>query len=69
MTGIIEEVGSEVTNFKKGDKVYTRLPIDKIGAFAEYVAVDQGAIGYLPKNLDFVTGAGVPLTGLTAYQA
>lgn len=69
LTGIIEEVGSEVTNFKKGDKVYTRLPIDKIGAFAEYVAVDQGAIGYLPKNLDFVTGAGVPLTGLTAYQA
>lgn len=69
LTGIIEEVGSEVTNFKKGDEVYTRLPIDKIGAFAEYVAVDQGAIGYLPKNLDFVTGAGVPLTGLTAYQA
>lgn len=68
LTGIIEAAGSEVTNFKKGDKVYTRLPVDKIGAFAEYVAVDQSAIWFLPTNLDFVTGAGVPLTGLTAYQ-
>ncbi|MTD42007.1 zinc-binding dehydrogenase [Erwinia sp. CPCC 100877] len=68
LTGVIEEVGSEVTTFKKGDSVYTRLPIEKIGAFAEYVAVDQAAIWFLPKNLDFVTGAGVPLTGLTAYQ-
>lgn len=69
LTGVIEKVGKEVTDFQRGDKVYSRLPIDKIGAFAEYVAVDQEAITFLPKNLDFVTGAGAPLTGLTAYQA
>ncbi|MBO0451816.1 NADP-dependent oxidoreductase [Candidatus Enterococcus murrayae] len=68
LTGVIEEVGSRVVNFKKGDKVYSRLPIAKIGAFAEYAAVDQSAIWFLPQNLDYVTGAGVPLTGLTAYQ-
>ncbi|MBO0458522.1 NADP-dependent oxidoreductase [Enterococcus hulanensis] len=68
LTGVIEEVGSRVVNFKKGDKVYSRLPIAKTGAFAEYAAVDQSAIWFLPQNLDYVTGAGVPLTGLTAYQ-
>ncbi|MBP6247848.1 MAG: NADP-dependent oxidoreductase, partial [Trichococcus sp.] len=31
-------------------------------------AVDAKAIWHLPKNLDFVTGAAAPLTGLTAYQ-
>ena len=69
LTGIVEKVGGAVTEFKTGDAIYTRLPLDKIGAFAEYVAVDASAIWHLPKNLDFVTGAAVPLTGLTAYQA
>lgn len=68
LTGVIEKVGTAVSNFKIGDAIYTRLPIASIGAFAEYVAVDANAIGILPINLDFVTGAGAPLTGLTAYQ-
>lgn len=69
LTGRIEQVGSGVRNFKIGDAVYTRLPIGKIGAFAEFVAVDQDAIWYIPKHLDFISAAAVPLTGLTAYQA
>lgn len=68
LTGIVENVGNDVYGFKVGDPIYTRLPIEKIGAFAQYVAVDAKSIGHLPKNLDFVTGAGAPLTGLTAYQ-
>ncbi|WP_160036434.1 NADP-dependent oxidoreductase [Paenibacillus sp. An7] len=68
LTGVVEKVGGNVKGFKVGDPIYTRLPIEKIGAFAEYVAVDAGAIWNLPKNLDFITGAAVPLTGLTAYQ-
>ena len=68
-SGIVEEVGSQVTGFRKGDRVYTRLPLDKIGAFAEYVAVDQNAIAKMPEGYDFNTAAAIPLTGLTAYQA
>lgn len=33
-SGIIEKVGNGVNGFSVGDKVYTRLPLDKIGAFA-----------------------------------
>jgi len=68
LTGVVEKVGNHVEDYKVGDPIYTRLPIEKIGAFAEYVSVDAKAIWHLPKNLDFVTGAGAPLTGLTAYQ-
>lgn len=69
LTGMIEKVGSNVKDFHMGEKVYSRLPIDSIGAFAEYVAVDAKAIAHLPENLDFSTGAAAALTGLTAYQA
>lgn len=68
LTGIIEEVGKKVQGFKVGDAIYSRLPLQKIGAFAEYAAIDAGAIAHLPANLDFVNGAAAPLTGLTAYQ-
>lgn len=68
-SGIVEKVGSMVTEFREGDRVYTRLPLDKIGAFAEYVAVDQKEIAKMPQGYDFNTAAAIPLTGLTAYQA
>lgn len=68
LTGVIEKVGKNVKGFKVGDAIYSRLPLTKIGAFAEYVAINADAIGHLPANLDFVTGAAAPLTGLTAYQ-
>lgn len=68
-SGIVEQVGSKVSGFQKGDRVYTRLPLNKIGAFAEYVAVDQNAIAKMPQGYDFNTATAIPLTGLTAYQA
>lgn len=68
LTGVIEKIGKNVRGFKVGDAIYSRLPLTKIGAFAEYAAIDADAIGILPANLDFVTGAAAPLTGLTAYQ-
>lgn len=68
-SGIVEQVGSQVKGFAKGDRVFTRLPIQKIGAFAEYVAVEQDAVAKMPDGYDFNTAAAIPLTGLTAYQA
>lgn len=67
--GIVEQTGSKVEDFHDGDRVYARLPLSKIGVFAEYVAVDQKEIAKMPKGYDFPTAAAIPLTGLTAYQA
>lgn len=68
-SGVIEKVGKKVVDFQPGDFVYTRLPLHKIGAFAEYVVVDQKEIAKMPAHYDFATAAAIPLTGLTAYQA
>ncbi|RDZ12791.1 oxidoreductase [Priestia megaterium] len=68
LTGIIEKVGKNVIEFQVGDDIYTRLPLKKIGAFAEYAAIDATAIAPMPKNLSYVEAAAVPLAGLTAYQ-
>lgn len=68
-SGIVEKAGKNVTAFRPEDAVYARLPISKIGAFAEYAAIDQEAIAKMPEGYDFATAAAIPLTGLTAYQA
>lgn len=68
-SGIVEQVGSRVKEFQEGERVYVRLPIHKIGAFAEYVAVEEKEVAKMPEGYDFETAAAIPLTGLTAYQA
>lgn len=67
--GIIEKTGSAVKNFSEGDRVYGRMPLKKIGAFAEYAAIDQSAIAKVPEYLSDEEAACVPLTALTALQA
>ena len=57
--GVIEKLGADVTRFNIGDRVYGRMPLNKIGAFAEYAAIDQAD----------EEAAAVPLTALTALQA
>ena len=68
VVGIIEQKGSNVANFEIEDRVFSRLPLDKIGAFTEYVAINQDAIAKVP---DYLTdeAAAVPLTALTIMQA
>ena len=60
---------TRLARFQPGDRVYSRLPVSRLGAFAEYVAVPALAAARMPEGLDFVTAAAIPLTGLTAYQA
>ncbi len=67
--GIIEKIGSAVKGFAAGDRVYGRMPLQKIGAFAEYAAIDASAIAKVPEYLSDEEAACVPLTALTALQA
>jgi len=67
--GQVEAVGSAVKHFKAGDRVYGRMPLSKIGAFAEYAAVEEGALALIPDYLSYDEAATVPLTALTAMQA
>ncbi|MBK0347573.1 NADP-dependent oxidoreductase [Aerococcaceae bacterium zg-ZJ1578] len=69
LVGLVEEVGAAVTNFEIGERVFGRLPLDSIGAFAEYVAVDASALAKVPDYLTDVEAAAIPLTALTIMQA
>ena len=64
LAGTVEQVGSRVTTFKVGDEVYGFGH----GAFAEYIAVDQGSLAAKPTNLTFEQAAAVPLAAVTALQ-
>ena len=39
--GIVEKTGKNATRLQVGDRVYGRMPLKKIGAFAEYAAVEK----------------------------
>ena len=67
--GMVEKVGRNVKKFQPGDRVYGRMELKRIGAFAEYAAIDQGAITRVPEYLSDEEAASVPLTALTAMQA
>ena len=67
-SGVVVKVGSQVRDFRPGDAVYTRLPLGRIGAFAEYVAVDEAAVAKIPEGYAFDVAAAIPLTALTAWQ-
>lgn len=69
LVGIVEKVGKSVRKFQSGDRVYGRMELKRIGAFAEYAAIDQGAIARVPDYLSDEEAASVPLTALTAMQA
>ncbi|MCH7773691.1 MAG: alcohol dehydrogenase catalytic domain-containing protein, partial [Bacteroidetes bacterium] len=65
VAGIVVERGSNVTNLKVGDEVYSRVPSESPGTFAEYIAVDSDVVCLKPSNLNFSESASLPLVGLT----
>ncbi|KJS63339.1 NADP-dependent oxidoreductase [Streptomyces rubellomurinus] len=71
VAGVVERVGVGVTEFTPGDEVigYVREDMVRRGTFAEYVAAPVRTLARKPANLDFAEAAGLPLAGLTAYQA
>ncbi|GAB3635977.1 NADP-dependent oxidoreductase [Hymenobacter arcticus] len=67
--GIVEEVGSAVTAFQKGDAVYGETNFFADGSYAEYCAAKASQFALKPKSIGFNVAAGVPLAGLTAWTA
>ena|SRR5687768_989192 len=69
VAGVVSDVGGGVTRFKKGDAVYARVDKDRIGTFAEFAVVREGAAARKPTNVTFEEAASLPLVALTAWQA
>jgi alcohol dehydrogenase len=69
VAGVVVGVGSRVRRFKPGDEVYARPDQDRIGTFAEFIAIKEDPLAHKPKNLTMEEAASIPLVGLTAWQA
>ena len=66
--GVVESVGSEVTRFKSGDKVFGES-ITTMGTYAEYIAISEdGIIAWLPENLSYEEAAGMCDGGITSLN-
>lgn len=70
ISGIVTEVGSAVTSFKKGDEVFGMVNFPDHGkAYAEYVAAPSTHLALKPKNISHQEAAAATLAALTAWQA
>ena len=63
VSGVVIEVGSDVTRFAPGDEVYG---IGK-GSFAEFAAAREDKLALKPAALTFEQAAALPVSGMTAY--
>lgn len=68
VAGVVVRVGAKVRRFKPGDEVYARPAQDRIGTFAEFIAMDEADVAVKPKNLTMEQAASIPLVALTAWQ-
>jgi NADPH:quinone reductase-like Zn-dependent oxidoreductase len=69
VAGVVVQVGSRVRQFKPGDEVYARPDKDRIGTFAEFIAMNEADVAIKPSDLSMEEAASIPLVGLTAWQA
>src|SRR5213080_5189295 len=58
VAGVVVRVGSRVQRFKPGDEIYARPDTDRIGAFAECIAIQEDAVAKKPKNLTMEESVG-----------
>jgi NADPH:quinone reductase-like Zn-dependent oxidoreductase len=73
VSGVIEAVADDVTDFPVGGEVYSmvRFPSGLAGgskAYAEYVSVPVSEVAIKPTGIDHVHTAGAPMSLLTAWQ-
>ncbi|WP_434675826.1 zinc-binding alcohol dehydrogenase family protein [Pseudomonas sp. D3-10] len=68
VAGVVKAVGSEVTLFKAGDKVFYAGSIARAGGNSEMHVVDERIVGHMPKTLGFAEAAALPLTAITAWE-
>lgn len=68
VAGVVKAVGSEVTLFQPGDKVFYAGSLIRPGANSELHVVDERIVGHMPKSLSFAHAAALPLTAITAWE-
>ena len=65
--GVVEEAGVEVTQFKKGDRVYG-VPNFLAGSYTEYLAAKASQFALMPASISFNEAGAIPSCALIAWN-
>lgn len=70
-SGVVVELGPNVSGFKIGDEVYGQALVlnGGSGAIAEFAASNVANAAHKPKSVDHIKAASLPLVGASAIQA
>lgn len=69
LSGVVAELGYGTTGLTVGQRVFGLADWSRDGSLAEYTAVEARNLAPLPADVDHVTAAALPVSGLTAWQA
>ncbi|MGW3993702.1 NADP-dependent oxidoreductase [Amycolatopsis sp. NPDC004772] len=69
LSGVVAELGYGTTGLTVGQRVFGMADWARNGSLAEYTAVEARNLAPLPADVDHVTAAALPISGLTAWQA
>ncbi|ODU03896.1 MAG: NADPH:quinone reductase [Pseudonocardia sp. SCN 72-86] len=68
LAGVVTALSYGTTGLSVGQRVFGLTDWTRDGTLAEYTVVEARNLAPLPGDVDFTTGAGVAMTGLTAWQ-
>jgi NADPH:quinone reductase-like Zn-dependent oxidoreductase len=68
LAGVVTALGYGTTGLSVGQRVLGLADWHRDGTLAEYVAIEARNLAPLPGDVDFVVGASLPISGLTAWQ-
>ncbi len=69
IAGEVTAVGKNVSRYKIGDAVFGMTYFEQMGAFAEYVCMNEnGSIAFKPQNMSFEEAASLPFGGHTVLD-
>ena len=69
VSGVVEEVGAGVSQFKGGDEVFAMADPTRDGGYADYIAVREPMVAMKPKSLHHVRAAAAPVSALAAWRS
>ncbi|WP_354202045.1 NADP-dependent oxidoreductase [Bradyrhizobium sp. JR4.1] len=68
LAGVVAALGYGTTGLSVGQRVFGLADWYRDGTLAEYVAMEARNLAPLPGDVDFIVGASLPISGLTAWQ-
>ena len=68
LAGVVTALGYGTTGLSVGQRVFGLADWHRDGTLADYVAIEARNLAPLPGDVDYVVGASLPISGLTAWQ-